>query len=68
MNAGAYGGEMKDVLTAVQVVTREGELFWLTAEQMQLGYRTSAVMKEGYAVDVYKRQNLFSPTRQRGFS
>ncbi|MCJ7833884.1 UDP-N-acetylmuramate dehydrogenase [Cuneatibacter sp. NSJ-177] len=50
MNAGAYGGEMKDVLTAVQVVTRGGELFWLTAEQMQLGYRTSAVMKEGYAV------------------
>ncbi|WP_434309543.1 UDP-N-acetylmuramate dehydrogenase [Hominifimenecus sp. rT4P-3] len=50
MNAGAYGGEMKDVLTAVQVLTEAGDLIWLTPEQMRMGYRTSAVPEEHYVV------------------
>lgn len=50
MNAGAYGGEMKDVLTEVQVLTPEGELVWIPAEQMDLGYRHSCVAERGYAV------------------
>ena len=50
MNAGAYGGEMKDVLTEVQVLTPEGEPVWVPAEQMDLGYRHSCVAERGYAV------------------
>ena len=50
MNAGAYGGEMKDVLTEVQVLTPEGESVWIPAEQMDLGYRHSCVAERGYAV------------------
>lgn len=50
MNAGAYGGEMKDVVTAVEVLTREGEIVWLQAECLELGYRTSAVAREGWLV------------------
>ena len=50
MNAGAYGGEMKDVLTEVQVLTPEGEPVWIPAEQMDLGYRHSCVAERGYAV------------------
>lgn len=48
MNAGAYGGEMKDVLEEVTVLTKEGELLTLNKEQLELGYRTSIVGREEY--------------------
>ncbi|MDO6806913.1 FAD-binding protein, partial [Wenyingzhuangia sp. 1_MG-2023] len=48
MNAGAYGGEIKDVLTSTLVVNREGELLTLTAEQLDLDYRTSNIPEHGY--------------------
>lgn len=50
MNAGAYGGEMKDVLTRVTVLDKEGKILELSLEQLQLGYRTSIVKKAGYLV------------------
>ena len=46
MNAGAYGGEMKDVLRWVKVVDQNGEIKTLENEELELGYRTSRVMKE----------------------
>lgn len=48
MNAGAYGGEMKDVLQEVTVLTGEGEVKTLKREELDLGYRTSVVSKKGY--------------------
>ena len=50
MNAGAYGGEMKDVLEDVTVLTLEGEILVLKNEELELGYRTSIVRKKGYIV------------------
>ncbi len=50
MNAGAYGGEMKDVLEEVIVLTKEGEVLNLSKEQLDLGYRTSVVAKKDYIV------------------
>ncbi len=50
MNAGAYGGEMKDVLTEVRILDAEGRLRWIPAEQMELGYRTSAAQSRGYGI------------------
>lgn len=50
MNAGAYGGEMKDVLCEVTVMDKEGEIFSLLAEKLELGYRTSVIKKAGYIV------------------
>ena len=38
MNAGAYGGEMKDVLKEVMVMTRDGEILTLPAEKLEMGY------------------------------
>lgn len=46
MNAGAYGGEMKQVLRQVTVMNREGEIFTLEAEELELGYRTSRIARE----------------------
>ncbi|WP_449354522.1 UDP-N-acetylmuramate dehydrogenase [Virgibacillus natechei] len=50
MNAGAYGGEIKDVLVRTKVVDREGVLLDLTADQLDLSYRTSNIPEKGYIV------------------
>lgn len=50
MNAGAYGGEMKDVLLEATVLTDEGEIITLSKEELELGYRTSLVGKNHYIV------------------
>lgn len=47
MNAGAYGGEMKDVLVSVQVLTREGEIVTLSLPELDLSYRHSILMERG---------------------
>ena len=48
MNAGAYGGEMKDVLIEVTVMDEEGEIVTLPADKLELGYRTSIIKTAGY--------------------
>lgn len=50
MNAGAYGGEMKDVLSTVTVLTQKGEVKELKKEELGLGYRTSQVAKDNSIV------------------
>ena len=50
MNAGAYGGEMKDVLEEVTVLTEEGEVLTIPKENLELGYRTSIIARKGYTV------------------
>ena len=50
MNAGAYGGEIKDCIKSARVLTVEGELLELTKEQLELGYRTSIIQKKDYIV------------------
>ncbi len=50
MNAGAYGSEMKDVLTKVRVLTEEGSIKEISADRLELGYRTSSVLKNGWIV------------------
>ena len=50
MNAGAYGGEMKDVLRKVMVMDQSGKVFEIPAEELQMGYRTSIIKTAGYIV------------------
>ena len=50
MNAGAYGGEMKDVLLSVTVLNSEGEILTIPGDKLELGYRTSIIAKKGYIV------------------
>lgn len=50
MNAGAYGFEMKNVLKSVTVLTGDGEVKVIPAEELELGYRTSVIAKRGYLV------------------
>lgn len=47
MNAGAYGGEIKDVLKSALMVTREGELVERTMHELEMTYRTSNIQVNG---------------------
>ncbi|NLC65901.1 MAG: UDP-N-acetylmuramate dehydrogenase [Clostridium sp.] len=50
MNAGAYDGEMSFVLESVRVLTPELEVKTLHRDELDLGYRSSAVKKHNYIV------------------
>lgn len=50
MNAGAYGGEMKQVLTKVRCIDRDGHIRTYLPEQMELGYRSSTFMRDHLTV------------------
>ena len=50
MNAGAYDGEMKDVLISVTVLTPEGEVIELSNGELDLSYRHSCIPENGYIV------------------
>lgn len=43
MNAGAYGGEMKQVVVSVRGLDKEGEILTLDNDTMEFGYRSSAI-------------------------
>lgn len=50
MNAGAYGGEMKDVLFSCEHLTRDGEFGILTGDELELSYRHSAYSQNQSAI------------------
>ncbi|KAA0948460.1 UDP-N-acetylmuramate dehydrogenase [Sporosarcina sp. ANT_H38] len=50
MNAGAYGGEIKDIVVHATVLTKTGERLVLSKEELELGYRKSIISREGYYV------------------
>lgn len=50
MNAGAYGGEVKDVLSSVSVLTKDGEVLSVGAELLDLSYRHSNIDENSYVV------------------
>jgi len=50
MNAGAYDGEMKNIVEWARVVTPYGDVKKLSVEEMEMGYRTSVVQREGLIV------------------
>lgn len=50
MNAGAYGGEMKDVVVSAKVLTTAGKIIELSKDELDLSYRHSCVPEKGYIV------------------
>lgn len=50
MNAGAYGGEMKQIVESVEVMDREGEILVLDNDTMEFGYRTSVIKSRPFVV------------------
>ena len=50
MNAGAYGGEMKQVVLSADVLTPAGDFITLSVDELEMGYRTSIISKNDYVV------------------
>ena len=50
MNAGAYGGEIKDVIVSAMVLDVDGKIKKLSAEQLELGYRHSIIQEKDMLV------------------
>ena len=50
MNAGAYGGEMKQIVKTVRLMDREGNIFELSNEEMKFEYRKSILTTSDYIV------------------
>ena len=50
MNAGAYGGEMKNCLVSADYITPQGECGTFTIDELQLGYRTSVFKNKNYII------------------
>ncbi len=50
MNAGAYGGEMKDVLFSCEHIDKNGNIGVLSENELNLGYRRSAYTDNGFTV------------------
>ena len=50
MNAGAYGGEMKDIVTSVLVMDETGKFLELETAELELGYRDSIFKRQNYIV------------------
>lgn len=50
MNAGAYGGEIKDIIISSTVLTKEGKKLVLSKDDLDLRYRHSIISQEGYYV------------------
>lgn len=50
MNAGAYNGEMSQIIESAKVIDKYGNIKLLDKESLNLGYRMSAILKYGYTV------------------
>jgi UDP-N-acetylmuramate dehydrogenase len=50
MNAGAYNGEISNVIETAVCIDKEGNVRKLGRDELELGYRTSVILKQGYTV------------------
>jgi len=50
MNAGAYGGEIRNHILSAMVLNKDNEVISLDKEELDLGYRTSVIANKGYIV------------------
>ena len=50
MNAGAYGGEIRDVILSARVMTKAGDVRELLAEELDLSYRHSIIQEKDLIV------------------
>ncbi|MBV7271605.1 UDP-N-acetylmuramate dehydrogenase [Clostridiaceae bacterium UIB06] len=50
MNAGAYNGEISNVIESAKIIDNNGNIVVINKEQLELGYRMSSILKNGYTV------------------
>lgn len=50
MNAGAYNGEISNVIESARIINNSGDIIVINKEELELGYRMSSILKNGYTV------------------
>ena len=50
MNAGAYNGEISNVIESAKIINNSGNIVVINKEELELGYRMSSILKNGYTV------------------
>lgn len=50
MNAGAYNGEISNVIESAKIINNDGDIVIISKEELELGYRMSSILKHGYTV------------------
>lgn len=50
MNAGAYNGEISNVIESAEIINNDNEVIILSKKELDLGYRSSIIMKNNYIV------------------
>ncbi|MBA5850720.1 UDP-N-acetylmuramate dehydrogenase [Clostridium sp. cel8] len=50
MNAGAYNGEISNIIESVRIIDDKSKIRDINLEQLELGYRMSSILKYGYTV------------------
>jgi UDP-N-acetylenolpyruvoylglucosamine reductase len=50
MNAGAYNGEISNVIESAKIIDNDGNIRILNKDELELGYRMSSILKNGYTV------------------
>lgn len=50
MNAGAYNGEISQIVESALIIDNEGSVRRISKEELELGYRMSSIFKYGYVV------------------
>lgn len=66
MNAGAFGGEMKDVVEGVEVIGRKGKKTFIPAAELEFGYRTSTLPEGAVVVRVHLAFTESTPEEVKG--
>lgn len=61
MNAGAYGGETKDILVQADFIDRQGDMHSLTPDDLRMAYRYSAIPEGWIAVGALFRGRAGNP-------
>lgn len=74
MNAGAYGGEISQVVKAVEVITRKGELKTYRGNELRFGYRHSRLQDENeivlqavFSLKAGSQEEIMNATREYSF-
>ncbi len=49
-NAGAFGKQIGDVIESVELINKDGAVYWADAEELELGYRRSRLQRSGEVV------------------
>ncbi len=71
MNAGAYGGEMKDIVDWIEYASKSGEVYRMDCDSAQFGYRKSffsdkdyVVVRVGIKLDKGKSEDILSKMKE----